>query len=122
MRVGQTANDFYGSAFLQVKRDTALPAVHRNVVMGDLRIPDIGPADKFRGQPPAQVARLTVFNFRDLGTKVAKNQGGKWPLYLLRNLDNFDSFKWLGHSRVLVLRSCWISVPRGRGYMRVGLE
>src|SRR5215469_9288451 len=98
MAFNQAADDLDGSAFLKIERYAAFAAVHRDVVMRDLRVPDIGSADKFSGQPAAQIAGLAVLDFGDLGAKIAEKKRSKRPLYLLCDFNNLDSLKRFTHS------------------------
>jgi len=97
MGLDQAPDDLDSGGFLQVERDTAFTAVHRDVVMRDLRVLDVGTADKFGSQPAAQIASLTVSDFGDFGAKIAKKKRSKRSLYLLRNFNNPDSLKRFAH-------------------------
>jgi len=67
--------------------------------VGHIRVADLRSADQPGLQVAADVAALAVLDFGNFSTKVSQKKRRQRPLYFLSNLDNLDSFKWLGHFR-----------------------
>ena len=80
---GHPACDFDPAGFLQVQRDAAFAAIHRDEVVRDLRVLHVRPADQRRQHEAAQIAGLAILHLHDLGAQVGEKQARERSLNLL---------------------------------------
>ncbi len=92
---GHPAHDFNPGGFLQVQRDAAFAAIHRDEVVRDLRVLHVRPADQRSEHETAEIAGLAILHLHDLGAQVGQKQARERSLNLLRDFDHLDSVECL---------------------------